>query len=419
MRGRRPQQPTSPRSLQCLRLCLVLCSLPVFSAVATAQPAPTPVAAATVELTLEVVVEGLAKPTYATHAGDGSGRLFTSSLDGFVQVIDGASVLERPFLDLRERMTSLDGEQGFYSLAFHPDYPANGRLFVSYTERDGGDLIVAEHRVSTDPGFADPNAFERILLRIEVDEPLHHGGQLAFGPDGYLYVGVGDGIHSVEILQRLPWLGQDLGDLRGKLLRLDIDCRTPCADAPYAIPADNPFLGVADARPEVYALGFRNPWKFSFDRAGGLYLSDVGNDRWEELNRVVAGSNHGWPLREGFECLLLPDGSPLATDCEARPTTPPLIVYGHPQIDLQGGNAITGGYVYRGSAEPALLGRYLFADWVSGRIWSFDVDGSGGMELLLDSDLNISSFVEDEAGELYLLEIGGTLYRLRAVSTSP
>jgi glucose/arabinose dehydrogenase len=373
---------------------------------------------ASLALSLEPVVSGLAKPIYATHAGDGSGTLYTASLDGFVQTIDGGVIAETPFLDLRSRMTSLTGEQGFYSLAFHPDYRRTGRLFVSYTERGSGNVIVAEYRASGTPPTVAPGAEERILLQVAVDEPLHHGGQLAFGPDGHLYVGIGDGIRSLEILQRRPWPASDLGDLRGKLLRLDTDCGA-CGGGLYGVPADNPFIGVAGARPEVWALGFRNPWKFSFDRTTGhLYLGDVGNDRWEEVNRVVPAGDYGWPRREGEECLRLTDGTPFAADCDTTPTRAPLAVYGHPQIDPAGGNAITGGYVYRGSAQPALVGRYLYADWVSGRIWSLDVDGNAGVELLLDTDLNISSFVEDEAGELYLLEIGGTLYRIAAVSTS-
>lgn len=394
--------------------------LALLLSAAAAQISATPIGDPTVELTLEPVATGLSKPVFATHAGDGSGRLFTSSLDGFVQIVDGERVLESPLLDLRQRVTSLEGEQGFFSVAFHPGYPGDDRLFASFTERGSGDLIVAEYRVPADPVAGPEIVSEQILLRVAVDEPLHHGGQLAFGPDGYLYVGIGDGILGLEILRRTPWPAQDLGDLRGKVLRLDVDCSGGCGAAGYGIPADNPFAPIEGARPEVFALGFRNPWKFSFDRASGaLYLSDVGNDRWEEVNLVTAGGNYGWPLREGFECLQLPDGTLFAAACASGSFAAPLLVYGHAQIDPLGGNAVTGGYVYRGATEPALWGRYLFGDWVSGRIWSLDVDGNGGAELLLDTDLLISSFVEDEAGELYLLEIGGTLYRLRAVATPP
>ena len=385
-----------------------------------AQATARVVAAPSLTLVLEPVTEGLGKAVYATSARDGSGRLFVVQLDGLVLVIQDGVVRERPFLNLSHRVTALEGEQGMYSLAFHPDYAANGRLFVSYTERESGRLVVAEHRVSGDPNVVDALASELILLQIAPDEPFHHGGQLTFGPDGMLYVGVGDGIRSVEKLTRTPWVAQDLASLRGKVLRLDVDCRTPCGDAPYATPANNPFVGRSDARGEVFALGFRNPWKFSFDRLdGSLLLGDVSNDRWEEVNRVTSGSNHGWPIREGLECLLLPDGARLEPDCETLPLTPPLALYGHPQVDPQGGNAITGGYVFRGDSSSPLYGRYLFADWVSGRIWSLDIDGADRLELLLDITANISSFVEDDAGNLYLLTIEGVLYRLDAVARSP
>ena len=359
--------------------------------------------------TLEPVTTDLVRPVFASPAPGVPGRLYVAQLDGQIHMLENGELSETLFLDLSGRVTALEGEQGFYSFAFHPDFAVNGRFFVAYTEVGTGDVVVMEHHAPT-PEAADPVPV-RELLRVPVDEPFHHGGQLAFGPDGYLYASFGDGIFSIDLLHDAQ-VSQDLGDLRGKLVRLDVD-----SSIPYAIPPDNPFVDQAGARPEIYAYGFRNPWKFSFDRATGeLYVADVGNDRWEEVNRVSAGGNYGWPAMEGRECFQYYDDFTFVDpDC---PTSEryelPLVAYRHLDRDPEGGNAVTGGFVYRGERHPDWQGRYFFADFVSGRIWTVDASAEGKVEpeLWLETPYAISAFVEDEAGELYILTITGGLYYL-------
>lgn len=354
-------------------------------------------------------------PVYATHAGDGSGRLFVVELEGLIRVWHEGNWQAQPFIDLRSRIQALYGEQGLYSVAFHPDFADNGRFFVSYAQRGSGHLIVAEHRAEAGGMWADPDAFELILLDVEPFEPFHYGGQLAFGPDGYLYVGIGDTIGSGdhELLRRqVPPAAQDLRSWHGTVLRLDVD-----RGLPYAIPPDNPFVADPEARPEIYAYGFRNPYKFSFDReSGALYLADVGWSSWEEVNLIRAGGNYGWPAKEGPQCARFPDdGALVVANCEtAADYLDPVAYYGHVPRDPRGGRAIIGGYVYRGSSLPELLGRYLFGDFVSGRIWALHevAPELWLMQELLDTDLAIVSFAEDEAGELYVLDLRGGIYRL-------
>lgn len=351
-------------------------------------------------------------PVYATHAGDGSGRLFVVELEGLIRVWDGGAWQEQPFIDLRSRMQGLHGEQGLFSLAFHPNFVENGRLFVSYAQRYTGYLVVAEHRAAADRSWADPDAFEVILLELVPLEPFHYGGQLAFGPDGYLYLSIGDTVVSHELLRRYPPMAQDLTTWHGSLLRLDVDQAVP-----YAIPADNPFVADTAARPELYAYGFRNPWRFSFDRAtGALFLADVGWSTWEEINLIEAGGNYGWPAKEGPDCARFPeDGALVVATCEtATHFQNPVAYYAHLYLDPRGGGAVIGGYVYRGTNLPAIVGHYIFGDFTSGRIWALkEVEPELWlMQELLDTELVIASFAEDEAGELYVLDLRGGLYRL-------
>jgi glucose/arabinose dehydrogenase len=347
---------------------------------------------------LEEVARGLTQPLSITHAGDGSGRLFVAEQRSTVRVLVGDALQREPYLDLTAR-TAARGERGLLGLAFHPSFAANGRLFVHYTDRDGS-TVVSELR-APDPAAprVDP-ATERILLTLAQPFSNHNGGQIAFGPDGYLYIGLGDGGSGGDPLDA----GQDLTTLLGKVLRIDVD-----GAEPYAVPEGNPFVGVSNALPEIWAYGLRNPWRFSFDRAtGDLWIADVGQNAVEEVNLQHAGSpggeNYGWRPMEGDRCY-----EP-ASGCEDPSFTMPVITYTHAS---GWGRSITGGYVYRGSAVPELEGRYVFGDFASRRLFVAERGPSGwSARPLLDAGFNVSSFGEDEAGELYVAAYdSGRLYR--------
>jgi len=339
--------------------------------------------------------------TFVTHAGDGSGVLYAVEQRGVVRAIEPGGVLrERPFLDISDRVRA-GGEQGLLGLAFHPQYATNRRLFVNYTDANG-DTVVAEFQTQVD--VAD-SASERLLLGIGQPRGNHNGGMLAFGPDGYLYVGTGDGGGAGDPERA----GQDRGTLLGKLLRLDVD-----GPEPYAIPGDNPFIQAADAAPEIWAYGLRNPWRFSFDRqTGDLFIGDVGQGAWEEINAEPAttgGRNYGWNVMEGPDCFAEPG-------CDTTDLTLPAAAYGR-----AGGNcSITGGYVYRGLASPSLVGAYLFADYCSGTVWGLDAhaaiaNGQAEITELTSSGISPVSFGEDEAGEVYLVGQGGEILRVVAAA---
>ena len=382
-------------------------SSPRGAATPAAQSA-TPWIAARVSLGLEKVAGGFAAPLFVTGDGTGSGRLYVVEQGGRIRVVDRAgSVLPQPFLDISGRIAA-GGDRGLLGLAFHPSYASNGRFYVDYTDADGNTVIAEMRRSADSPDRADA-ASERVLLHIGQPYPNHNGGMLAFGTDGYLYVGMGDGGSGGDPRNR----AQDLGTLLGKILRIDVDGQA--AGLAYAIPPTNPFSGRARARPEIWAYGVRNPWRFSFDAANGdLWVGDVGQDRWEEVDRLVAaagrgrGANLGWRLMEGRACY---DPS---TDCTTAGLTMPVAVYGH-----DAGCAVTGGYVYRGTRSPALDGTYLFSDSCSGRIWGLDAAGPGRQDpvLLLESGRPIVSFGQDDERELYVADIAeGTI--LRVVATA-
>jgi glucose/arabinose dehydrogenase len=347
------------------------------------------------------VAEGFDAPVLATAAGDGSGRLFVVEQSGRIRIADeaGASPM---FLDIADQV-AFGGEQGLLGLAFHPGFEDNGRFFVDYTDT-GGDTVVSEFRVADgDPDRADPSS-ERVLLRVAQPFANHNGGNLAFGPDGHLYVGLGDGGSGGDPMGN----GQRLDTLLGKLLRIDVDARG--SRTPYGIPTDNPFVERPGARPEIWAYGLRNPWRFSFDReAGDLWIGDVGQGNLEEVDRASsgdAGVNYGWNLMEASACF-----SP-GSGCTERGLTLPVAEYGHDE-----GCSITGGFVYRGTRWPALWGAYLFADYCSGTIWGLDAErpGSGPPAVLLETGHSISSFGEDETGELYVTDhAGGQVLRVVA-----
>jgi hypothetical protein len=354
---------------------------------------PTPLFA---QFQLTPVVTGLSNPIFAGHAGDGSGRLFIVEQDGTVLVLQPSQSTPTIFLDVRARIAAV-GEQGLLGLAFHPQYATNGRLFVYYTRAGDGTIVIAEYRVSADVNRADPT--EQVLLTIP--HPVHtnhNGGMLAFGLDGYLYVGVGDGGGGNDE----PNNAQNIDVLLGKILRIDVD--QPGPGTPYASPPDNPFVN-APGRDEIFAFGFRNPWRFSFDRATGEpWIGDVGQDEREEIDRaLVRGGNYGWRIYEGFRCTNL--GPSL---CNPSDYIDPVLDYSH----TNGRCSVTGGYVYRGSRGTLPVGVYVYGDFCSGEIF---VTNGEIQAVLMYTATNIASFGEDEHGELYVVDRGGTVSRIDAM----
>lgn len=354
---------------------------------------PTPSPAQLASIHLEWVAGDFERPTYLTHAFDE--RLFVVEQVGRVVIIAEGQRLSEPFLDISRQVESGGNEQGLLSLAFHPT--DHSRFFVNYTDLRG-DTRISEFAVSTsDRNRADANS-ERVLLTIAQPYENHNGGQIQFGPDGYLYVGMGDGGSGGDPEGH----GQNRGTLLGALLRLDVD-----QGQPYAIPPDNPFIHDAGSRPEIWAYGLRNPWRFSFDRlTGDLYVADVGQNAWEELNLAPSGSggeNYGWNRLEGTHCFS-------SRICRSSDTLLPIVEYNHNE-----GCSITGGYVYRGVRFPVLNGHYFFSDYCGGVIWNLQRNGNGWQKNpLLQTNLKIASFGEDAAGELYLLDhAGGDVYQLQ------
>jgi len=348
--------------------------------VSAAQPIPAVV--------LNVLVaEGLEHPVYVTHAGDGSSRLFVVEQPGRIRIVKEGRLSASSFLDITDRVRHA-GEQGLLGLAFHPAYAKNGRFFVNYVRRSDGKTVIAEFRASSNPNVAQPN--EKQLLTVAQPYPNHKGGMVEFGPDGFLYIALGDGGSAGDPGNR----GQNRNELLGKLLRIDVD-----QGAPYAIPKDNPFAA-GGGRPEIFAYGLRNPWRFSFDRqTGELWAADVGQNEWEEIDIVKRGGNYGWRVMEGTHCFLPRDG------CARDGLIPPVADYGHEK----GRCSITGGYVYRGSRLPAMRGAYLYGDFCSGEIFAL---AEGRQQLLLKTSLEIASFGQDQDGELYVVGHGGTIHRL-------
>lgn len=369
------------------------------TATPTATPTPlSPIAGVAVE---PYLAAGLQKPTVITHAFDD--RLFVVEQVGRIRIVRDGMLAPDPFLDIVNLVGSASSEQGLLGLAFHPNYATagatgEGQFYVNYTDKNG-DTHISRFSVSADnPDRADPQS-EVEYLFVDQPYPNHNGGILSFGPDGYLYAGLGDGGSADDPLNA----GQSRTTLLGKILRLDVDSETD----QYAIPPDNPFAGATDTLPEIWAYGLRNPWRFSFDRAtGDLYIADVGQATWEEVNFQPAssagGENYGWRIMEGLHCFK-------ADTCDQTGLVLPIFEYDHSQ-----GCSITGGYVYRGQAHPEMTGNYFVADYCSGIIWRLFPEGERWRaDLVHDSALVISTFGEDVNGELFLTDYAhGAIYRL-------
>ena len=343
-----------------------------------------------------VVTSGITSPTFVTHAGDGSNRLFILEQAGIIDVLQPGSGTPTIFLDIRSNVKS-GGEQGLLGLAFHPDYPSNGRFFVFYTRVGDGTLVIAEFKVSSiDPNVADPT--ETIILTIpHPTNTNHNGGMLAFGPDGYLYIGVGDGGSANDP----PNNAQNKNVLLGKILRIDVNA-SQAPGVHYASPSDNPFFGPTDGADEIFALGMRNPWRFSFDRlTAQQWVADVGQGSREEVDTpIIKGGNYGWRVYEGTACT---NNDPAL--CNPNNYILPIFDYLH----LNGRCSITGGYVYEGLLNTFATGTYVYGDYCSGEIFAWD---GAAQTVLLDTTQNISSFGEDEQGELYVVSLSGSISQI-------
>ena len=359
-------------------------------------PLPAPAPTAPLALTLRQVAAGLDGPVLLT-APAGDQRQFIVERAGRIRILQNGALLALPFLDISARVTT-SGEGGLLSMAFHPQYAANGLYFIYYTDR-AGDIVVERRSVSPNPNLSDPTAALEIIRIAHPGFSNHYGGLVAFGPDGYLYLGTGDGGSAGDP----PGNAQNLASLLGKLLRLDVNGATE--SAPYAIPPGNPFVGQAGRRAEIWASGLRNPWRFAFD-AGNLYIADVGQDRREEVDirpLTQGGLNYGWNILEGSLCYN-------AASCASAGLAAPAFEYDH-----AGGCSITGGYVYRGLAIPELAGRYFYSDYCGGFLKSFVAAGAGVLEQTdwaIGKVGGIVSFGRDADGELYLVGAGGGIYKI-------
>ena len=354
----------------------------------TVPPVPDPFG-----LRLETVAEGLVAPVFAT-APEGDSRLFIVERNGRIRILANDALLPEPFLDIRSRV-NFTGERGMLSMTFHPQYASNGRFFVYYVDLQGD---IAIERFASTPGSNLAGASEGIVLGIPHGRSEHHGGLAAFGPDGMLYLATGDGGCCGDPFEN----AQNMTSLLGKILRIDV------ASFPYSIPPDNPFVGVAGARAEIWASGLRSPWRFTFDGpTGTLLLADVGQELHEEINIVPAGSaglNYGWPLMEAAACYRP------TTNCNPGASlTLPAFHYEHTL-----GCSVIGGHVYRGAAIPELSGHYVYSDYCAGWLRSVSVTASGAGEHHLWTDVSLPgavSFGRDGAGELYMLG-GSRVFRI-------
>lgn len=371
-----------------------------------------PAAAVPSSITIVPVTGGLTQPVGVTNAGDGSGRLFIIEQHGTIRIWNGSQLLATPFLDISSLVGPCPalpngcGERGLLGLAFHPQYEINGRFYVFYTRAADGALTVARYQVSANPNVANAGS-GAVLLTIAHPRGNHNGGHLVFGPDGYLYVGTGDGGDAGDPDEN----GQNVNTLLGKILRIDPDGDDFPADPNrnYAIPGGNPFAGATAGADEVWDYGLRNPWHFSFDRVtGDLYIGDVGQGAWEEIDFEPAprtgGVNYGWDCREGAHDYADPNGDRNA-GCAGVVSQDPAFEYDH-----SFGCSVTGGNVYQGLSGPFFRGHYFFGDFCSGRIWGSSlVFGGRSTGEIFDTAFSISGFGEGETGKVYFTDLNGTL----------
>jgi glucose/arabinose dehydrogenase len=356
------------------------------------QAAPTD---AHIQLVLRA--SNLSNPVFVTSARDGTGRLFIVEQTGKIKIYVNGAVQSTPFLSIGSQV-SKGYEQGLLGLAFHPNFTSNRKLYVNFTDVNG-DTVVREYKASsTNPNVVSTST-ARTILKVYQPYDNHNGGMLAFGPDGYLYIGMGDGGDGGDPGNR----AQRKNTLLGKMLRINVNTRS--GSKAYGIPKSNPYVGKAGLN-EIYQRGLRNPWRFSFDRSTGrLWIGDVGQERYEEIDRGGgAGTNWGWRQMEGYHCYNPSSG------CNTSGKAKPVLNYTH----ANGRCAVTGGYVYRGSAIPALKGWYVFADYCSGEIWTIRANAGAHATktLLRNTSHQISSFGESAGGELYVVTLGGTIYRI-------
>ena len=405
---------------RCARAVTLLAAVTTAAVAAASTPFATPSRPASEAYVLVPWFDGLRLPVAVVAIPEHPDRWLAVQLEGLVVDVRGDGPQARPFLELRHRVTGLEGEQGLFSAALEPLDRARARgraryVVVAFSERDTGALVVAAYPVDETAWLADETA-EVEILRVPMPEPFHHGGSVRFGPDGLLYVTLGDGSAMIDPAVERSGAAASLRSLRGKIVRVDL---LPTADRapPYAVPTDNPFAPTTmatsvDALPEIWAYGFRNPWKLTFDPATGeAIVVDVGADRWEEVHRVVPGGDHGWPAREGRECVRLLDGVLLDPSCGERGDVAPWITYGHFALDPEGGQAVVGGVHVRDPELPELTGRYVFSDFVSGRVWAYDPDADQRV-VLADAGPGVSAVDEGPAGEVLIVTLDGTVRRL-------
>lgn len=388
--------------MKAIRPALLLAVMLAIGGLLVSLTPENPTGPVSIRIRMDPIPVKYRSPVFLADPHDGTNRLFVVEKRGVIKPILDGVPSGHPFLDIRELVHDTGAEQGLLSIAFHPEYRSNATFFVAYTDQDDNVVVARYHARADKPNKADP-ASARILLSIEKPYQDHNSGQLMFGPDGYLHIGIGDGGGLAEA----DGNAQRVDNLLGKILRIDVDAGTDAM--PYIIPPDNPFVASESTRGEIWAYGLRNPWRFSFDRQTGvLYIGDVGAGGPEEINRTdlsSPGLNFGWNVLEGDRCMR-PEQ---ATACETHSFTGPIHTYEH----AEGGCAAIGGYVYRGQSLPELQGAYLFGDACTGTIWSMRlVEDEWRVPEFLDTEMVISSFAEDAQGELYVISLRGTIVRL-------
>jgi glucose/arabinose dehydrogenase len=379
-------------------------STPTSAPVPTPTTTPTPTSVPTLlqDIRVELVFPNLVfqRLTNLAQPDDGQNHIFVTEQRGQIHVFadEPRTTKTKVFLDIRDRVSESSNEEGLLGLAFDTKYSTNGHFYVYYSASSPRRSVISRFSViQSDPDMADPSS-ETIILEIPQPYSNHNGGQIAFGPDGYLYIGLGDGGAGGDPMGN----GQNISTVLGTILRIDVG--NVSENKSYRIPLDNPFVGINGAREEIWAYGLRNPWRFSFDATTGfLWAGDVGQSNWEEIDIVRKGLNYGWNTMEGAHCF-----SP-ATNCDTANLELPVAEYPHTE-----GCSISGGYVYRDNEIPWLLGTYIYGDFCSGRIWGLRYDGDSVIEqaLLLDSDLSITSFAQGLDSRLYVLSRNDGIYRI-------